>query len=523
MYKVLVVDDEPIILSGIKYMIDWAEVDAEIVATARNGRDAYSFIKENHPDIVLTDIKMPIMNGLELLEKCSKEYPDIVFIILTSLEEFALAKEAIKYNASDYLLKTELDSDFLKKAIEKAKVEHSRRSGIINFELKQDTKSASIDNILQNLFLIKNIPAEGEKLLQEHGLLDNYALLAIFLDYPVSSLETSWKVSDYKRLYDWEGEVIKKIIPSALKEAYSVIPPAGKRFLYIYYVANIIPGTWPQVVSRIREKIAKASELVTGLNTEVEATHLYSGRNELSEMCEEVDKLTTRFYLEKKSFNTESLNIDVIFPKIERDIKKLDIPSLDLAFKEIRGAVEGKDHSINQIYFALQALQSSITSSLASIGALDEEKIKELFSLIPFLTHRKSVLLFLEDVSSEIEDIVSHQRGDKKSAITDRARSYILSHIQEHISLSSVADAANVSPGYMSQFFKKNMGISLVDYINQMKVQKAKELIKQGSDKINEIATILGYDNIYYFSKVFKKITGITPSEYIKDCSNDKE
>lgn len=516
MYRVLVVDDEPIILSGIRYLINWEEEDCSIIATARNGQDAYSIIKEEHPDIVLADIKMPIMDGLELLEKCSNEFPDIVFIILTSLEEFKLAKEAIKLNASDYLLKTELEPDLLKKSIERAKIEHSRRNGIIDFQTETQTKSKSISTIIKNLFIIRNISVENQALLEEQELLSDYALLGVFIDYPTPELETTWKASDYQRLYNWEGEVIKKIVPSNLKLAYPVIPPAGKGFLYIYFIPNISAGSWHAILQRIKDKIVNASNLVTGLNPEIVATKLYSGKNGLRPLCEEFETITSRFYLEKDNINIESLNVDFVFPKIERDIKKLDIPSLRVALKQIRISVAEKDHSINQIYFALEALEAAIKSALSSFGHMEEEKISELFQNIPYLTRRRNVLLFLEDVTSELETIVSSQRGDKQSIITDKARSYILDHVSEHISLSDVAEFANVSPGYMSQFFKKNMKISLVDYINQVKVNKAKEIIAQGATRINEIATSLGYDNIYYFSKVFKKVTGITPTEYIK-------
>ena len=100
MYRVLVADDEPIILSGIRHMIDWEKEEAEIVGVARNGAEAYSIIEKEHPDIVITDIRMPLMDGISLVGKCSTAYPDIVFIILTSLAEFSLAREAVGFGVT---------------------------------------------------------------------------------------------------------------------------------------------------------------------------------------------------------------------------------------------------------------------------------------------------------------------------------------------------------------------------------------------------------------------------------------
>lgn len=97
MFRILIADDEPIILSGIRHLIDWENADAEIIGSARNGAEAWSIIESEHPDIVITDIKMPLMDGLALVEKCADSYPRIVFIILTSLAEFSLAREAVGY------------------------------------------------------------------------------------------------------------------------------------------------------------------------------------------------------------------------------------------------------------------------------------------------------------------------------------------------------------------------------------------------------------------------------------------
>ena len=128
MYRIIVVDDEPIILSGIRHLIDWEKEDAEIIGVARNGAEAFSLIESEHPDIVITDIRMPVMDGLALVEKCTAVYPDIVFIILTSLAEFSLAKEAVGYGVAEYLLKTELGSKEHITALDKSKKERYRRS-----------------------------------------------------------------------------------------------------------------------------------------------------------------------------------------------------------------------------------------------------------------------------------------------------------------------------------------------------------------------------------------------------------
>lgn len=131
MYNILIVDDEPIILSGIKFLINWEKNDCAIMDTARNGREALEKIRACQPDIILCDIKMPVMDGLELLKQVNEEYPSIVFVMLSNLQEFQAAKEAISNRAVEYLLKSQLEPELLEDALNKAKKEASHRSALI--------------------------------------------------------------------------------------------------------------------------------------------------------------------------------------------------------------------------------------------------------------------------------------------------------------------------------------------------------------------------------------------------------
>ena len=123
MYQVLIVDDEPLVQAGIRSMLNWSELDMEICGTAMNGQAALKIIEDTSPDIVITDIKMPVMSGLELIKICRERFGQThpQFIILTSYEDFHMAKEAVSYQVSDYLVKLELTPDILKEAVSKVK------------------------------------------------------------------------------------------------------------------------------------------------------------------------------------------------------------------------------------------------------------------------------------------------------------------------------------------------------------------------------------------------------------------
>ena len=520
MYRVLVADDEPIILSGIRHMIDWEKEEAEIVGVARNGAEAYSIIEKEHPDIVITDIRMPLMDGISLVGKCSTAYPDIVFIILTSLAEFSLAREAVGFGVTDYLLKTELDSNMLLEALGKAKKECSRRSGVSVSSRKEDDAFSAVSS----LFLLRDIPAETKNILYRDGLLSSYALIAFVYQFPAESFEKEWETSDYEKLHDWEEDIISKILKSMLGSVYPMTALSGKECTLLYFVPGVKKETWAAVVSRISDKVHAASEMVTGLSVELLYTDVYTERENLKEARNNLELRLMGYYLDKKYDDVfpASLDIDSVFPNLELSISSKDSIGCKVSFQRIHNAVDTIDHSLNQLEFTVTALRSAISGGLSNLGLSFSPELEYVFSLSGFISKRREAAALIEDVSSSLISIIENAGGSAGS-IVDKAREYVLLHIAEKISLSDVADYACVSPGYMSKSFNRVMGMSLVDYINKKKVEKAKEMMETpDAGGIADIAIALGFSNIYYFSKVFRRVEGIPPTEYMKKITGTR-
>ena len=164
----------------------------------------------------------------------------------------------------------------------------------------------------------------------------------------------------------------------------------------------------------------------------------------------------------------------------------------------------------------VSVLRSALSSGLAAIGLQGDGSVMDVFETVDFITRRSEAETFLDDAESGLVTLLG-SKGRGGGGVADKAREYILTHITERISLGDVAEYACVSPGYMSKSFKRIMGMSLVDYINTMKIERAKELMGEGQEsRIADIALSLGFHNIYYFSKVFRKVEGIPPTEYMK-------
>ncbi len=527
MYRVIVADDEPIILSGISHLADWSALDCRIVASCRNGKEALEAICREDADIVITDIKMPVMDGFELVRQASASHPRVVFIILTSLEEFRLVKKAIQYAVCDYIVKTELDEKTLCQAVMKAKGEADKRREIYKGKRKEKEESAEEARLLvENLFLIRNLSSANLAPLQKEGFLDSYALVTFYFSYPESSDETLWSSADYHKLFDWEGDIIAKILPSLFPKSQKVTSGEGQLAKQTFFLYGLDEKTAQASLSRLRERVVKASALITRLGIFLEATGVYKGVENLSKARDEMARLEKSHYLGGVVKEGGLLNLDGIYSKVENDIMEKNLVGLAASFRLAERSIRESDHDLPQISFFFSALRSAIRSAFETIGVDEDEWLEETFSKVPFICTRTKALAFLSSLQSELEDILSRlgRQGGPSSPITDRARAYVLDHISEKISLSDVADYAGVSVSYMSKSFKKVMKKSLVDYINSLKVARAKEIMQQlNYTKVNEIATVLGFDNIYYFSKVFKKVTGQTPSDYMKSLKKKDE
>lgn len=523
MYKVMVVDDEPIILSGITHLLHWQDIGCTIEGAYRNGKDAYVALSASPADIIITDIKMPVMDGLELLKKCSTDYPDIVFIILTSLEEFRLVKEAIRYNVCEYLVKTELDESLLRNAVLKAEAEVERRNLLRGRGDGSEADSRRAAELISNLLVVRDIPPGMRAKLNRDGVCSSFAFIAFMLEYPQESDDVTWYAEDYERLYEWEADIIRKILPSIYPSYILVGSRSGEASRIVYYVHDVDGAALRALNNRLEDKVRKASRLVTKVGITLVSSAVYTGGAEkLGEARDDIEDACTAFYLDKSDPSVSGLELDSVYSKVEAVIREKDIAGLEASFRLISSNISFTDHSLWQLMFTLSALRSAVWAGVCALGIHNQQWLDDTFSLVPYISRRSMALAVIDDIKTSIESELFRLSASSSSPVIDKAREYVISHIDERISLSDVASYAGVSEGYMSKSFKKVMGKSLVDYINTMKVDKAKEIIKtSGYTRINEIALSLGFDNIYYFSKVFRKITGQSPSEYIKECQRE--
>jgi two-component system response regulator YesN len=428
MVKLLIADDEPLVCVGLRSMIRWEDFDIEIAGTARNGQQALDMIEILRPEIVITDIKMPLKSGLEVAEECGKKYGHIpLFIILTSFEEFDFVRRALSIQAVDYLVKLELSPESLAAAVFKA------------LSLLEEIRRADLAR--------RNDGSAG----------------------------------DAERLERTENG----------GEAYSLAGMRDDFFLKLYQNWFESPEAYRQ--SRDRLGLELSSPAMTVLAGEIdgpgeEASSLYlSAVHMLREMLEKVHPCYVT-PLDLRRF-TVLLRLEDPDPSFLRK-----------RFGEGLLKTIGILHDYFNVHIRMAAgkpvedplrLEESYRSAW--------EELRE--------SGRENPLRFFER---------SLQRQNYQQRLIVRVEEYIEKNLDKRLSLPDVAAEFNLSPNYLSQLFARYAGEGFVEYITAAKIGAAKTMLLKGEGPVYGIAGKLGYENAFYFSKVFKKLEGVSPREFLR-------
>lgn len=529
MINLLIADDEPLVQAGIKSMINWDELGINLVGTANNGSIAYNMIKEHSPEIVITDIKMPVMTGLELARKCFEEKMALpVFIILTSYEDFHFAKEALTYQVLDYLIKLELTPESLTSTLQRA-IERVQ-------ELQQNTQAQEV--ALDSLSLIKeqfytrlvmNLFESENQFLSQAGNLNlrfDYASYATcYLEIQSSqpnALNANQQLSLYSSCLQIATEITPKYLPCHVlsldtkhfiilffldadntvkyKEVLDNTIKQVSQMLFNYYSVNILASVGSVVHSPIQ--IASSFQ---------DAKQIFSQVNASQPILFAEDVSTSENI--KNVFNISLFKEDIRKAYAEYDEKALyDIFTsiIELFADKPTHSVQAMDAAGNILYLSL----SLLSNGEQVVSEIFQEKANGYRSLYE-LTTVEQIMEWLTFLRDGLCDSFSTHKKDYKNHIVTNVKKYINQHIEEKLTLNKVAEVYNISPNYLSILFSKYNDIGFTDYINHSKIQAAIKMLEKGDLKVYEISDILGFESSFYFSRVFKKVTGMSPRDYV--------
>ncbi len=532
MYKLLIVDDEPLVQVGIKSMLDWSKYNIEICATALNGQAALQIIEEKRPDIVMTDIKMPVMSGLDLIRICRERYGNEkpCFIILTSYEDFHMAKEALTYQVTDYLVKLELTADTLSEAIERV------LAAIRRIEERDGAASTAVYPFYDKFFirLLNNLfESEEQFTLQSRDLNLDFGYGGYVCCYgemtspQAEQLPREKQISLFVSSMQMIRELAAKYMPCyalsldirhfALIFCYSTISESCRESKdYGREIRGILSG-----ISTTLEKYYNVS-FHCGIGSLTDSPQGISDSYQYSrQACLMTDASRPFSFFEdclKEDSYHSSFNISLFKQELTRAFEEYDPEILQKTIDDICGLfalhpsyyVQALDAACNILYLSISLLQNG-ESILSEFFKDNPEGYRSIYKQ----TSVEQVINWLQSFSRQMCQLFEDRRRDYKNHIVASVKKYINEHVKERLSLNEVAAVFGISPNYLSQLFGKYNETGFSEYVNSCKIRESKKLLQEGRLKVYEIAEMLGFESAFYFSKVFKKLEGMSPTEYL--------
>ncbi len=503
MYNVMVVDDEKLTRTFLSGMIPKLNGNWKVSATASDGAEALELLETLSIDLIITDIKMPIMDGVILCEKVNLLYPNIHLIILSGYDEFQFAQKAIKHNVSYYLLKP-INNNELAKALNEISVKinklaeesksHNRLLGLSNLYKKEIAikfiQAVIHDSYVKTQALLPLIYEHRMEILKEEGII-------MIIDVEPSVVNNL----DFIKNKDLTSLLIYQITKDTLKKhnCYVFLDEENRTLVYITYNHS---EPIKKICKELYNPVAKAFKLSTNYNLVG-----YIG-DSVSEMLQI-----------KQSYCTAiTCMFDVILQNSANDNT--------LYF-----------YSKNLVHADKKKLDSIISNYVYAVKSQDRLSIKharDLFNEFPknmglylFYVLKRSLenkndflpnSLNVEGILSKYENLtIVNSDNLSEASIIESAKDYINKNYSSPISLSIIAEHLSISPSYLSNLFHETVGISYIKYLTELRLNEACVLLRHKRNMtIEQITISVGYLSVKHFSYVFKKKYGMTPGQYRK-------
>ena len=534
MYKVLIVDDFLPDRESLKEIIDSLRDDGiEVIGECDNGLDALQFMESDVPDIVVSDIEMPLMNGLELAKNIRTCNPNIKIIFCSLYNEFEYVRKALYLESYGYILKP-VNAEELRECIRKV-------TGQITHIQRQTNEHVRLQAILN-----ENIPALSESFIRDlvYGINRDSGDIWEKIDFLKVNLKkgvyvlTLVEIDDYDKITSdlkiekkqiFSFKVLGKIKELLLKANMDQVVTKLDEYHFLI-IFNFPTGTLPEEcckgVCAFCSKVVlefSSTDISVSLALSKTCDDIFE-LNDLFEQCKYI--LKYKYILGKgKVLQAEDIpaakaykNID--FNTLQKEIRFLlnsgSASEIESYLEKIHQGVScnSDEYNLKNFYFYIMVcIQMVLSENNVTFEEVFNEEKLVWEKLIRFETIL-DVKNWLKNTFVFIREYLSKKVKHKNSIIAEEVRQYIRNNFSESLCIENIADRLFYSPNYLNYIFKLETGETINDYVIKAKVEKAKEILADPKVKLYELAESLGYKQPAYFSNVFKKITGLTPKEY---------
>jgi len=533
---VLLVDDEQEVINLVIRKIDWESLGFQVIGYAQNGEEAIELAELETPDVVVTDIKMPFMDGLTLSRKLKKKYEDIKIIIFSGFDEFEYAREAIKIEVEEYILKpihSEELSEILRKLKESLDKERSAKWNIAKLQQYYENSLP----ILRDQFFISLIQGRIEE-----DFIENYKI-----DYQIH-LDAPYYVIAIMHMKDPKEKVQYEIRPELMRVSLRQFTDESlegycsfKSFFYFGDVIYILMLSEDYNMKECTDKLDKICKRAGRIfHTEVVAG-LGKVYDQLSMLQYSYEGAKNAMFYKEEEEEGQAVYIDEIEPLLDEKFVLYD-QNVDLIIREIKiGDKENLEKQINDFIHKIKEIKRSIYQyqiilmgvvtemyKLAGSYQLDGMEIfggnLDLYSQILKIESLDGIRQWMLGTCMKIRRSIRKERTNTAQVLIQKAEDYIGVHYGDSdLSIEKICHELNVSSAYFSTIFKRETGKTFLNYLTDTRMEKAILLLDGTEEKSYVISEKIGYSEPNYFSYVFKKKYGISPSKYRKLRLEQKE
>ncbi len=528
MYKVMLADDEGIVIDSLKFIILKEFGDTCIIESAKTGRSVIELAEHFRPDIVFMDIQMPGINGIEAMKEIREGNKNTIFIVISAYDKFDYAKEAISLGVLEYLNKPIERNNIirvLKKAMQLIDTEREKRSNDLIAKEKLESVIPIIENgFIYNALFQENFEEDIDNYRNLLGIDKKYGFIIVLVcgesqegNHMTNAVGTSVRIQNY---YHEIRELVSEyyhgvIMGSVMANKIALFVPSDNDKME--YAERI------QIINKSRELCRKlqfrteaAFRIGIGsiqtimeamvsyneaLNALVDTTGSVAHVDDVGIGCEyeenyPVDLEKRLFeYIEKGDINDVVMTANHFFDWMEENYADC---MMDIKLKALEFVLWAEHLAYDKGGYVYQfRSRKDYLPSLLAYNQLSEVRF-----------------WFVNKISDASRKIAAKKEGKTSHGIIDRAKEFIVHNYKREISLDDVSRDVNISPYYFSKVFKDETGENFIEYLTNLRVNKAKELLQDSDKSMKEIGYEVGYTDPNYFSRIFKKTVGVTPTEF---------
>ncbi len=505
--RTLIVDDEMLIRQGIKHYINWEQEGFMIVGEASNGQEALELIEATDPHIIITDIVMPIMDGEELTRIVKERYPHKEIIILSSFGEFDYVRSTFQSGVVDYILKPKLNAEGLLKALKTA------ASRIPAFQ-KMDQKltgNLPMGQIIDKLISGYEVNYDPDIVSQAFPY-SHFCLIGLDL----RNHHQSRKNAEFQTRI--QGE-IEEAFQNSLSQV--VHEPIRVKENIIGYLMNVNMDNFPEVIKLARQ-FAQASPGIS-----LALSNTFTDLSLVGNMYKEslIKLLDYHFYFSNQPLlmeqdlpnppsKPEKFNLDWFTEELKRK-------HFDSAFQYLQEHIQVMSSCYTMDVFEYKAFFGNIIFNITILLSNMKYDVTELdnakysyFRSIDEAPSAKATVELMDHFIEEAKKCIFSVQSEPEDLNMKKLMEYIGDHYAEPLTLTGVAKHFHFNPSYLSNYFSTHNKEGFIEYLNRIRIEEATKLLIEGTESISEISGMVGYSDHSYFCKVFKKIKGLSPSQY---------